>query len=29
VCSEIDRSQSGVPMRSVAPSGTVNIGNMF
>jgi transposase len=29
VCNEIDRSQSCIPMRSVAPSGTVNIGNMF
>ena len=29
VCSEIDRSPSCIPMRSVAPGGSVNIGNMF
>jgi hypothetical protein len=29
VCREIDRSQSCITMRSVAPSGSVNIGNMF
>jgi hypothetical protein len=29
VCREIDRSQSCVPMRSIAPRGSVHIGKMF